>query len=180
MPNSLYVCLQDDDKIAVFAIAADTGRLTRQAEVPAAGGPSVMAISPDRHVLYVGHRAQPAISSFRIDRNTGGLTPQGTVAAEHAPTFLATDRTGRFLLSAYYQGGYAAVHSLAADGAVGASRLDRQDTAPGAHAIHTDPSNRYAFVPHIARLNDNVLEPPKENPVPMLFSSSGSIRRPAV
>src|SRR6266436_5945551 len=147
MPNSLYVCLQDDDKIAVFAIAADTGRLTRQAEVPAAGGPSVMAISPDRHVLYVGHRAQPAISSFRIDRNTGGLTPLSTVAAEHAPTFLATDGTGRFLLSAYYQGGYAAVHSLAADGAVGASRLDRQDTAPGAHAIHTAPSNRYAWAP---------------------------------
>jgi 6-phosphogluconolactonase len=165
MPNSLYVCLQDEDKIAVFAIAADIGRLTRQAEEPAAGGPSVMAISPDRHVLYVGHRAQPAISSFRID-NSGGLTPLGTVAAEHAPTFLATDGTGRFLLSAYYQGGYAAVHSLGADGAVGASRLHRQETAPGAHAIHTDPSNRYAFVPHIARLNDNVLEPPRENPGP--------------
>ena len=28
------------------------------------------------------------------------------------------------------------------------------------------PSNRFAFVPHIARLNDNVLEPPKENPGP--------------
>jgi 6-phosphogluconolactonase len=166
MPNSLYVCQQDEDKIAVFAIASDSGRLTRQAEVPAAGGPSVMAISPDRHVLYVGHRAQPAISSFRIDHNTGGLTPLGTVAAEHAPTFLATDRTGRFLLSAYYQGGYAAVHSLGADGAVGASRLDRQETAPGAHAISTDPSNRYAFVPHIARLNDNVLEPPRDNPGP--------------
>src|SRR5262249_50252286 len=27
-------------------------------------------------------------------------------------------------------------------------------------------SNRFAFVPHIARLNDNVLEPPKDNPGP--------------
>jgi 6-phosphogluconolactonase len=94
------------------------------------------------------------------------LTPQGTVSAEHAPTFLATDRTGRFLLSAYYQGGYAAVHPLAADGAVGAPAVDRQATATGAHAISTDRSNRFAFVPHIARLNDNVLEPPKENPGP--------------
>jgi 6-phosphogluconolactonase len=166
MPSSLYVCLQDEDKIAVFAIDADTGRLTRQAEVAASGGPSVMAISPDRRVLYLGHRAQPAISSFRIDQNTGALSPHGTVSAEHAPTFLATDRTGRFLLSAYYQGGYAAVHPLAADGAVGAPALDRQTTATGAHAISTDRSNRYAFVPHIARLNDNVLEPPKENPGP--------------
>jgi 6-phosphogluconolactonase len=166
MPYALYVCLQDEDKIAVFAIDADSGRLTRQVEVAAAGGPSVLAISPNRRVLYLAHRAQPAISSFRIDQNTGALTPQGSVSAEHAPTFLATDGTGRFLLSAYYQGGYAAVHPLAADGAVGAAALDRQDTAPGAHAISTDRSNRYAFVPHIARLNDNVLEPPKENPGP--------------
>jgi 6-phosphogluconolactonase len=165
MPSSLYVCLQDEDKIAVFAIDADSGQLTRQAEVAASGGPSVMAISPDRRVLYLGHRTQPAISSFRIDQNTGALSPQGTVSVEHAPTFLATDRTGRFLLSAYYQGGHAAVHPLAADGAVGAPALDRQITASGAHAISTDPSNRFAFVPHIARLNDNVLEP-RDNPGP--------------
>ena len=71
MPHSLYICLQDEDKIAAFAIDADTGRLTPQAEVPAAGGPSVMAISPDRRTLYVGHRTMPAISSFRIDHGTG-------------------------------------------------------------------------------------------------------------
>ena len=166
MPNALYVGLQDEDKIVIFAIDDDSGRLTRQAEVAAAGGPSVLAISPDRQVLYAGLRTTPAIASFRIDRQTGGLAPQGKVAAEHAPTFLATDRSGRFLLSAYYQGGYAAVHPLAAEGAVGAAAIDRQTTASGAHAISTDPSNRYAFVPHIARLNDNVLEPPRDNPGP--------------
>ena len=46
MPYALYVCLQDDDKIAAFAIDAETGRLTPQTEVPAAGGPSVMASQP--------------------------------------------------------------------------------------------------------------------------------------
>ena len=53
------------------------------------------------------------------------------------------------------------VHPLAGDGAVGALSLDRISTTTGAHAIQTDPSNRFAFVPHIARLMDNVLEPPK-------------------
>jgi 6-phosphogluconolactonase len=175
MPNSLYVCLQDEDKIVTFAINADTGQITRQAQTAIAGGPSVLAISPDRRVLYVGHRTQPAISSFRIDQSTGGLTLQETVT----PTFLAPDRTGRYLLSAYYQGGYAAVHPLGNDGAVGAPALDRQDTANGAHAIQTDPSNQFAFVPHIARLNDNVLEPRKITLVPILLRSSGSMRRPA-
>jgi 6-phosphogluconolactonase (cycloisomerase 2 family) len=48
MRCSLYVCLQDDDKIAAFAVEPDSGRLTPQAEVPVAGGPSVVAISPNR------------------------------------------------------------------------------------------------------------------------------------
>ena len=166
MPYSLYACLQDKDKIVTFAIDAETGQITRQAETPVAGGPSVLAVSPDRRVLYAGHRTQPAISSFRIDQGTGALTLQGTAAAAHAPTFLAPDHAGRYLLSAYYQGGYAAVHPLGNDGAVGSPAIDRQDTANGAHAIQTDPSDQFAFVPHIARLNDNVLEPPKDNPGP--------------
>src|SRR6516165_4290900 len=169
MASVLYVCLQDEDKIIAFAIDPETGRLTRQAEVVVPGGPSVLAISPDRRVLYLGQRTNPAILSFQIDQNTGALSPQGNVSTEHAPTFLATDRTGSWLLSAYYQGGYAAVHPLGDDGAVGALLLDRQDTANGAHAIATDPSNRFAFVPQIARLNDNVLEPPRENPGPNMI-----------
>jgi 6-phosphogluconolactonase len=169
MPHALYVCLQDEDKIATFAMDAGTGQLTRQADAPVTGGPSVMAISHDRQMLYVGHRTSPAISSLRIDQKTGGLRLQGTVSQQHAPTFLAPDRTGRYLLSAYYQGAGAAVHPLGADGAVSAPAPDWVATANGAHAIATDPSNRFAFVPHIARLNDNVLELPKENPGPNMI-----------
>ena len=170
MPHALYVCLQDENKIAVFAMNADTGELTPRNPMQAAGGPSVLAISPDRRVLYVGHRIAPGISSFRINHDTGGLVLQGTVPSEHAPTFLAPDRNGRYLLSAYYQGGGATVHPLAADGAVGPAPLDWLVTATGAHAIQTDPSNRFAFVPHIARLNDNVLEPLRENYGPNMIS----------
>src|SRR5262245_45584837 len=166
MPDSLYVCLQDEDKIVAFTIDATTGQLTPTVTVPVTGGPSVLALSPDRQVLYVGHRGQPAISSFRINPATGGFTLQGTVASTHAPTFLAPDRTGRYLLSAYYQGGFAAVHPLGADGAVGTPACATLATAMGAHAIQTDPSNQFAFVPHIARFNDNVLEPLRESTGP--------------
>src|SRR5271170_3901507 len=169
MPYSLYVCVTDDNKIAILAMDADTGQLTSQAEMPVAGGPSVTAISHDRRTLYVGHRTAPAISSFRIDQRNGGITLFGTKSQAHAPTFLALDRTGRYLLSAYYQGGGVAVYRLGADGAVGDASLDWLATATGAHAISTDPSNRYAFVPHIARIQDNVLEPPKDNPGPNMI-----------
>src|SRR3954468_21399508 len=92
MADCLYVCLQDEDKIARFAIDPGTGGLTRQADVAGASGPSVTAPSPDRRVLYVGLRTRPAISSFRIDHTTGALSEQGTVASADAPTFLASDR----------------------------------------------------------------------------------------
>ena len=79
MSYALYVCLQDEDKIAAFSMDTATGQLTPRAAVPVAGGPSVLAISPDQTVLYVGQRGLSALSSFRIDPATGGLAPQGTV-----------------------------------------------------------------------------------------------------
>ena len=166
MPDVLYVGLQDDDKILSFRIDTSSGKLAPGAETPAAGAPSVFAVSPDRRILYVGSRGTPAIESWRIDPASGALTSLGRVATEHPPTYLAPDRAGKYLLSAYYQGAYAAVHALGPDGAVRGPAVDRHDTAPGAHAILTDPSNRFAFVPHIARQNDNVLEPPKNIPGP--------------
>ena len=105
-------------------------------------------MSPDRKVLY-GHRNVPGISSFRIDPDTGALTQSGTVAPEAAPTFLSTDRKGRYVLSSHYQGAHAAVHPVGHDGAVGGPPIEWLETAIGAHAIQTDPSNTFAFVPHI-------------------------------
>jgi 6-phosphogluconolactonase len=162
MPYYMYVSLQDDDKILIFTMDAGTGKLTPKAQVPVTGGPSGQAISPDRKVLYAGHRRSKEISSFRIDQGTGGLTQSGTVSLEADPTFLSTDRKGRYLLSAHYQGAHVAVHPIGDDGAVGGPPIEWLATASGAHAIQTDPSNRFAFVPHIARLNDNVMEPVKE------------------
>jgi 6-phosphogluconolactonase len=162
MPYYMYISLQDDDKILMLTMDAETGHLTPHGEVPVAGGPSLLTISPDQKVLYVGHRNVPKISSFRLDTDTGRLTQSGTVSPEASPTYLSTDRKGRFLLSAYYQGAHVAVHPLGADGAVGGPPIEWLETAMGAHAIQTDPSNKFAFVPHIARFNDNVLEPVRE------------------
>jgi len=149
MPYYMYVSLQDDDQISVFSMDAGTGKLTPKGQVPVPGGPSTLAISPDRKVLHVGHRNVPGISSFGIDPRTGELAQIGRVSPEAAPTFLSTDRSGRYLLSSYYQGAHAAVHPVGADGAVGGPPIEWLETAIGAHAMQTDPSNRFAFVPHI-------------------------------
>ena len=94
MPSYVYVAAQDDNHIAVFTINDETGGLTPQAAIPMAGGPSLLAMSPNRHCLYVGHRTVPEISSHRIDPGTGGLTRLGSVAPPDSAGFLATDRSG--------------------------------------------------------------------------------------
>jgi 6-phosphogluconolactonase (cycloisomerase 2 family) len=112
VPAALYVGLQDEDSIAVFTIDTGSGRLSKQSDAASAGGPSVMAISPDRKTLYVGHRTRPSIASYRIDPASGGISLVSTIAQADAPTFLAPDRAGRYILCAYYQGGYAATYPI--------------------------------------------------------------------
>src|SRR5262249_16497211 len=130
MPDGLDGGLQEDEKIAGVGIDAGAGKLEPRGETPAAGAPSVFAVSPDRHILYVGYRGTPGIESWRIDSAGGALTSLGRVATEHWPTYLATDRTGKYLLSAHYQGAYAAVYPLGGDGAVSGPAVDRQNPAP--------------------------------------------------
>ena len=166
MATYVYVAAQDDNKVSIFAMDDDSGALTPAGQQAVSGGPSLLAISPDKRTLYAGHREQPEITSYRIDPDNGGLTQTGSVIPPGQPAFLATDRAGRFLLSSYYADGKAATHPLGDDGSVGGAATSIVNTAVGAHAIQTDRSNRFAYVPHIARQNDNVLEPPKNIPAP--------------
>ena len=152
-----YVSLQDDDRISIFTVDAATGRLAWQEDVAVDGGPAPLAIDLSRNFLYVGLRGSQEISSYRIDQRTGGLTLIGTAPVQREPGYVATDRTGRFVLSAYYYQSTAAVHAVNSNGVVTFPPIEWRYTAGGAHAILTDPSNRFAFVPHIANRGPNAI-----------------------
>ena len=166
MTTFVYVAAQDGDKVSIFTMDQSTGALSLQSELAVAGSPSLLAISADRQTMYVGHREAARISSHRIDPASGGLAETGAVDTEDSPTYLVQDRTGNYLLSSYYQGGRVRVHPLGADGSVGGAATSTLATDAGAHSIMTDRSNRFAYVPHIAYQQDNVLEPPKNIPGP--------------
>lgn len=167
MPYQMYVSLQNDDRIARYAVAADSGRLTHLGDVPSQDGPAPLAVHPAGGALYVGHRGpggmmggrmdgiprpEFSLTSFAIDRRTGALTRFGArVPLRGEPCFLATDRRGRFLLSAYYQAGHCAVHPIDVVGALGGEAIEWRDTNSGAHSFQVDPTNRFGFVPHIAQ-----------------------------
>lgn len=150
MPYCVYVSIQGEDKILQFAMDDQSGLLERLGEVPAPGAPGPVTVDPTRRFLYVARRGDREISSFAIDGRSGALTLIGTVGLESDPPFLSTDRNGRFLLSAYYAAGKIAVHPIGSDGAAFGPPIEWMDTAPGAHSVQTDPSNRFAFLPHIA------------------------------
>ena len=155
MPEVMYVALQGEDKIVRFRLDHATGALEPTGETAVPGGPAPMVIDPAQRVLHVARRGECKISSYRIDQQTGDLSLVGTVSLPTDPCYLSTDRRGRFVLSAYYEGRGVAVHPIGDDGAVGDPPVERHETARGAHCFQTDPSNRFAFVPHIAGRGPN-------------------------
>jgi 6-phosphogluconolactonase (cycloisomerase 2 family) len=123
------------------------------------GGPAKLAIDPEHRFLYIvcnpgfnrpiRTEGDSELSGYQIDWKTGGLKLINTISLQFAPAYLAMDRKGRFLLSAYYSSGKVSVHPVNNIGEIGEA-VQWLDTGGGAHCIQTDPSNRFAFVPHIA------------------------------
>jgi len=153
----MYVAFQDDDKISLFTVNPTSGQLNWQQDIAVEGGPAPLAISPDKRVLHIGRRGSQQLSSYRIDATDGGLSLIGDVPLQGEPVYLATDRSGRYVLSAYYYQSTAAVHAVGSDGAATFPPVEWLYTSHGAHAIQTDASNRFAFVPHIANRGPNAI-----------------------
>ena len=155
MTTYMFLSLQDDDKILVFTQDTGSGALEPRHEVQVAGGPAAMCIDPSRRNLYVGRRSVRDIASFSIASGDGSITHIGTAPLEGEPVFLATDRKGGYVLSAYYYQSRVAVHRIGNGGTALAPPVEWLETSSGAHAIQTDPTNRFAYVPHIANRGPN-------------------------
>lgn len=143
----VYVSVASEKKIAIYEMDTKTGGLKHRHDVRIAGEPGALTTDPRNRFLFASHRSTGQISSFRINA-TGTLTRLSTVPAGADPAFVATDRTGRFLLSAYYRAGKVVVHRIAADGKLNRKPVQTVKTDEKAHAILTDASNRFVFVPH--------------------------------
>ena len=150
MPYYMYVTISEEDKILVFTINPETGKLKPLDKVKMVGAPGPLAIDPERRFLYLGCFRTQQIASYQINRSTGGISHIGTAPLEAAPCYLATDRKGRFLLSAYYSVGKIAVHPINEYGVAVTPPVEWIHTSKGAHSIQTDPTNKFVFVPHIA------------------------------
>lgn len=152
MTTYVYISLQREDRISLYVMDPDTGALTRRTEFPLSGMPAPMAVDPQRRFVFVGRRRPGdfGLTSYAIDHATGRLSEIGGVPLEGDPVHISVDRTGKYLLSAHYYQARVGVHGFGENGALDAAPIEWRETGIGAHYVQTDPSNRYAYVPHIA------------------------------
>ena len=156
MGHYVYVPTGGEPRLLILELDPGSGGLILKEEIELRAAGSAMCTDPDRRHLYVTTRQESdiAVATYAIDPGSGGLSLIGEVDLEGChPCYLATDRRGRFLLAAYYSDGLVTVHPIGADGAACWPRADRRETERYAHWVATDPSNRYAFVPHVQGAN---------------------------
>src|SRR5688572_17655783 len=144
----VYVSNAEDGDIGMYTLQAD-GSLRPGQRYKAEKIVMPMTVSPDKRFLVAAVRSKPfSAYTYTIDRATGGLTLVGTGPLAESFPYIFHDRSGRYLLGASYGGHLVSVNPVGADGRVG-EPLQVIPTARNAHAIITDRTGRYVFVPHL-------------------------------
>ena len=141
----VYVSNADSQEISVLELDRSQGTIKPVETVNVGGQVMPMAVSPDKRFLYAALRSQPfRVTSFAIDPATGKLRKLGEAPLADSMANIDTDATGRWLFAASYGGHKITVNSIGKDGAVGAVQ-QLIPTAPHAHAIHADATNRHVL-----------------------------------
>ena len=151
-----YVSLDSERSIAIYRIDSVKGDLGFIKKIVLSGDPGALAVDPTRTFLYAAIRSTNSISSFRVNPQNGDLTLISTIRAAGNPVYVGTDKTGKFLLTAYFGDSKAAIYSIRQDGSLQDSAVQVLETASNAHAIQTDPTNHYVFVP--CRTGETILQ----------------------
>jgi len=143
----VYVSLDAEQCIAIYQIDSTQGTLNFIKKISVNDGPGALAVDPTHTFLYAAIRSTNSISSFRINSRNGDLKLINTIRAAGNPVYVGTDKAGKFLLTAYFGESKAAVYSIRQDGGLQDSAVQVIATEKNAHAIQTDPSNRFVFIP---------------------------------
>ena len=155
----LYVAVGGENSIAVYDLDARNGSLTKLGDTPCPA-PFQLTTDPSNRYLYaVSMDAGNELHSFSINAATGTLShintvppadPGGFPAPSADACAIATDKTGKFLLTAHYSGGFVSAHSLGYNGAISAQPVQCATTTTGCHSVKTGASNTVAYAPCVA------------------------------
>jgi 6-phosphogluconolactonase len=144
----VYVSNAEDGNIGMYALQPD-GTLQPGPRFDAGKVVMPMSVSPDKRFLYAAVRSKPfVVITYAIDGKTGALKQLSTGPLAESFPYISVDRTGRYLLGASYGGHLVSVNAIGSDGKA-SEPIQVIPTARNAHAIITDQTNRYVFVPHL-------------------------------
>lgn len=144
----VFVSLLDERRILTFERHLATGHLSFRSAAECPAEPAYQTASPDGKLLFVSFRSTGQLAAFRIDPMTGQLTLLNTTSGGDDPAFLKLDRTGRYLLTAYYVSDKVTVHSVSSEGQLSERPVQTVFTARNAHGIAFDSQNQSVYVSH--------------------------------
>jgi 6-phosphogluconolactonase len=149
--------------IHIYRLNLSSGELTFQKEAIGIRNPSYLDIHLEKRFLYAVNEVQSfagedggGVSALSIDPISGELELLNAQSSRGKdPCYISIEQTGRFALVANYSSGNAAMLPIQADGRLGpasdvvqhsGSSVDpKRQTAPYAHSIVPDPTNRFAI-----------------------------------
>jgi 6-phosphogluconolactonase len=144
----VYVSNAEDGDIGMYTLNSD-GTLAPGARFKADKPVMPMSVSASKAFLVAAVRSKPFSAwTYSIDRASGALKQVATGPLAESLPYITLDRTNRYLLGASYGANLVSVNPVSADGRVG-EPLQVIPTARNAHAIVTDNTNRFVFVPHL-------------------------------
>ena len=144
----VYVSNAEDGDIGMYTLLAD-GSLEPGARFKTGKMVMPMTVSADKRFLVAAVRSKPySAHTYSIDRGTGALKLVGGGPLAESFPYIHLVRSGRHLLGASYGGNLVSVNPVGADGRVG-EPTQVIPTARNAHAIITDRTGRFVFVPHL-------------------------------
>ena len=144
----VYVSAAEEGDIGMYRLQAD-GSLQPGARFKADKLVMPMTVSRDNRWLLAAVRNKPYLAyTYSIHRGSGALQLVSTGPLAESFPYISFDRTGRWLFGASYGANLVSVNPIGTDGRVG-QPLQVIPTGRNAHAIHSDRTNRFVFVPHL-------------------------------
>ncbi|MFT7479651.1 MAG: 6-phosphogluconolactonase (cycloisomerase 2 family), partial [Gammaproteobacteria bacterium] len=144
-----YVANADDDTLSIFAIDADSGRMSNAGYQAAASGeeaPRAVVVHPNGDYLFVANADTANLSTYTIDPSNGRLTALAPTATGIGPHDMALGADGSYLYVTAF--GSDAVYTYSVDALSGALTQVGAPLGVGAgpDAIAIDPLGRFAYV----------------------------------
>lgn len=154
---------KEKDGIYVYSMDMQSGQLQKVCTYAGILNPSYLTLSHDGQYIYACSETRTAsmgsVSSYAFDREQRRirlLSKQGSGGDN--PVYLATDKTGQWLVNGNYTGSSMAVHPLLADGRISpfvtvfyikdSSITDRQKSAH-IHSTVFSPDYKFVFSPDL-------------------------------